>query len=97
MQITKYTHKIVTDSKGELRDVSFSVSEQDLYDDVVNTAIATRWLYRKQQILRSRLKREPTQEEILWEYKGVYGQAGDKVSPLKTKWRKYYETLANNR
>ena len=77
LQITRKTYKIAIDPKGELKDVLFRVDEKDLFNPDVNVALATRWIFRKREILKSKIGKDPTWEEVMWEYKGIYDQTDD--------------------
>ena len=97
MQITVKTHKILINSKGELRDILFRVDQKDLLIPDVSVSAGTRWLFRKRETLRSRIGRDPSWEEVMWEYKGIYDQSSVPTSQkIKKKLRKYYEDICNN-
>jgi hypothetical protein len=74
-QITESTWKILRNPKGELKDHYVDVSWDDLNDPSINVAALVRWIIRKRALARSRLKREPTDKEVLLCYKGVLGQS----------------------
>lgn len=74
-QITESTWKIMKNPKGELKDHFIDVSWDDLNDPSINIATLIRWMIRKRTVARSRLKREPTDREVLLCYKGVLGQS----------------------
>ena len=95
MQITEKTYKIATDSKGELKDVSFRVNRKDLFVPDANVAVGTRWIFRKREVLRSRIGREPSWEEVMWEYKGIYGQSSPRSDEIKKKLRDKYEKICS--
>lgn len=96
MQITKATHKIITNSRGELKDVCFDTDEKENYDPNISVSMGVRWLFRKKELLKSRIKREPTWEETIWEYKGVYNDESKVAGSIKKKVREYYEEIVNN-
>jgi hypothetical protein len=96
MQITKATHKIITNSRGELKDVCFDTDEKENYDPNISVSMGIRWLFRKKELLKSRIKREPTWEETIWEYKGVYNDESKVAGSIKKKVREYYEEIVNN-
>ena len=97
MQITKSTHKIMTNSKGELKDVCFDTDENELYDPNINIAMGTRWLFRKEELLKSRIEKEPTWEEVMWEYKGIYNDHSKRADKIRKDLRDYYEQITNNK
>lgn len=96
MQITKATHKIITNSRGELKDVCFDTDEKENYDPNISVSMGVRWLFRKKELLKSRIKREPTWEETIWEYKGIYNDESKVAGSIKKKVREYYEEIVNN-
>lgn len=96
MQITKATHKIITNSRGELKDVCFDTDEKENYDPNISVSMGIRWLFRKKELLKSRIKREPTWEETIWEYKGIYNDESKVAGSIKKKVREYYEEIINN-
>lgn len=96
MQITKATHKIITNSRGELKDVCFDTDEKENYDPNISVSMGVRWLFRKKELLKSRIKREPTWEETIWEYKGIYNDESKVAGSIKNKVREYYEEIINN-
>ncbi len=93
-QITKQTFKIVQDPSGEAKDFVFNkIRLKDLRDPNIAIPIAARWLSRKKFIARSKLKREPTDEEIILEYKGLLNSSTDFKDSALTNFRKYYGLL----
>lgn len=96
MQITKVTHKIITNNEGELRDICFDTDEKENYDPNISIAMGTRWLFRKKELLRFKIKREPTWEETIWEYKGIYSDGSALAKKIKARTRKYYEKIISS-
>jgi len=71
-QITKSTLKIIQDPNGESKDFIFSkITQKDLRDPNIAIPLGVRWLIYKKTLARYKLKREPTAEEIILEYKGL--------------------------
>ena len=95
MQITKKTHEILTNSKGELKDVLFRVDQKDLFDPAVSIATGSRWIFRKREILKSRIGRDPSWEEVMWEYKGIYGASDETSVGIKKDLREKYEEISS--
>jgi len=93
-QITKQTLKILQDPKGEVKDFIFKdIRQKDLKNPAIAIPLAIRWLYRKQETARSKLKREPNHEETILEYKGwLKGNSALRASGLKN-YRKHYNAL----
>lgn len=93
-QITKKTLEILQDPKGEVKDFIFKdIRQKDLKNPAIAIPLAIRWLYRKQDTARSKLKREPNHEETILEYKGwLKGSSALRTSGLKN-YREHYNAL----
>ena len=97
LQITRRTYKIAIDPKGELREVLFRIDEKELFNPDVNVALATRWIFRKREILLSKTGKNPTWEEVMWEYKGIYNQTDiPRAKREKRALRIAYEKITEN-
>lgn len=71
-QITPSTLKILLDPDGEAKNYVFKdIRQKDLKDPEIAIPMATRWLFRKQTTATTSLKRAPTAEELILEYKGL--------------------------
>ena len=70
MQITDTTQKILADEKGELKDHYVNVDQKVLTNPNLNIAAGVRWLFRKREIVSSKLRREASWEETILFYKG---------------------------
>lgn len=71
IQITEATLRILKDRKGEIKDHYIDISKEELFTPSKNICAATRWLFRKREILQKRLGRSPTWPEVIVEYKGL--------------------------
>lgn len=71
LQLTDFTLKLIKPDSKEVSDYAFSISREDLFDPNVNIAVGIRWLYRKREIAKAYLKKEPTSLELAEEYKGI--------------------------
>lgn len=71
IQITEATLRILKDRKGEIKDNYIDISKEELFTPSKNICAATRWLFRKKEILQKRLGRSPTWPEVVVEYKGL--------------------------
>lgn len=82
------------DPKGEAKEFIFrDIRQKDLKDPQVAIPLAVRWLYRKQEITRSKLEREPSHEETILEYKGwLKGNSKLRESGL-INYRAHYDKL----
>ncbi len=93
-QITKSTHKILQDPQGESREFIFkNILQRDLADPNISIPMAIRWLYRKQQTAASKLKRVPTHEDIILEYKGLLKSNSAYKQKGLSKYRQAYDKL----
>ena len=57
-------------NEKELKDHFVILDNEEIWDPNKNICAGVRWLFRKREIARNRLKREPSWEEVLMEYKG---------------------------
>lgn len=74
-QITPSTLKIVQDPKGEAKEFIFNkIRQKDLKDPNIAIPMGVRWLFRKRATALNRLKRAPTHEELILEYKAEYAR-----------------------
>lgn len=90
-QITKQTLKILQDPKGEAKEFIFINIRQK--DPQVAIPLAIRWLYRKQEIAQSKLRRVPSHEETILEYKGwLKGNSKMREGGLRN-YREHYDKL----
>lgn len=94
-QITPSTWKIIQDSKGELKDHLFKeIRQKDLKDPTVAIPVATRWLFQKKKLAENKLKRAPTPEEIILEYKGLLKSNSKFKDSAVEKFRGAYDKLS---
>lgn len=95
-QITKKTLKILQDPNGEAKEFIFKeIRQKDLKDPNLSIPTAVRWLQRKNETAASKLKRTPSHEEVILEYKGLLkSDFAYKKAGLK-KYREAYATLKN--
>lgn len=93
-QITRSTLKILQDPTGEAKDFIFDkVRQKDLKDPNIAIAMATRWLFRKRETAKSKLKRDPDAEELILEYKGLLKSKSLYKNKALEKFRKEYAEL----
>lgn len=93
VQLTQQTSKILRNQKGELKDYLLILNKDDIFDPNVNIAAAIRWLFRKHETAKVKLKREPSWEEVLWEYKGITLQKNKRALKIKDDLKQYIERL----
>lgn len=93
-QITKATLKILQDPNGEVRNFIFmNIRQKDLKNPNIAIPMGIRWLFRKKVMAADKLKREPTPEELILEYKGLLeSKTGYKDKALGN-FRKNYALL----
>lgn len=93
-QITKKTLKILQDPNGEAKDFIFKdIRQKDLKDPNISIPMAVRWLHRKKETAAIKLKRVPSHEEIILEYKGLLKSDSDYKKAGLKKYREAYATL----
>lgn len=93
MQITNDTRKILGNEKGELKDHFLTLTREDLDNPTNNISAGIRWLFRKQAIASSRLKRNATWEEAVAEFKGTRVSTEARKSTLMDRFNKILEKL----
>ncbi len=89
IQLTDQSYKILKNQKGELKDYFVELEEDELWDPNKNIAASVRWLFRKRETTKAILKREPTWEEVLWDYKGILKSKTNYAKDVKTDLKKY--------
>lgn len=96
MQVTDWTLEILRDEKGELRDHLLNLYQKDMIDPNFSICAGIRWLFRKKQIAKAKLKREATWMEAAADYKSYLPQW--KKNPRHKQMNrliKLYERLSN--
>lgn len=93
-QITKQTLKILQDPNGEAKDFIFKkIRQKDLKNPEVAIPMAVRWLIKKQEMAQRKLKRIPTHEEIVLEYKGLLKSKSPWKAGALDNYKEKYESL----
>lgn len=92
-QITEDTQKRLSGEKKELKDHFVILSNDDIYDPNKNICATVRWLFRKRETAKARLKREPTWEEVLMEYKGRLKSRSKDTAEIKEELKNYIDKL----
>ena len=93
VQLTEQTYKILKNRKGELKDHLVILNTDEIWLPNNNICAAIRWLFRKHETAKKRLKREPTWEETLWEYKGILNKKNPKSIAIKKRLAKFIERM----
>ncbi|GAB4016856.1 MAG: hypothetical protein Fur0010_16930 [Bdellovibrio sp.] len=96
IQITEQTWRILKDPNGELKDHLVDIKKEELLDPNKNISAGIRWLFRKRETLKKRIKREPTWEEVFLEYKGFYTSHSKWRKKLEEDIKKYKGSLRPN-
>ncbi len=93
-QTTKQTLKTLQDPNGETKDfIFYKIRQKDLLDPDVAIPLAIRWIFRKKAMAKQKLKREPTTEELILEYKGLLKSKTDLKDKAFYNFRMNYEQL----
>lgn len=93
-QITKQTFKALHDPKGEVKEFIFTkFTQNDLKNPNVAIPMAIRWLFRKKRLANGKLGREPNEEELILEYKGLLKSNSKFKNNALKKFKKLYELL----
>lgn len=95
-QITKITLKVLQDASGEAKDFIFdNIRQKDLKDPDIAIPLAIRWLFKKKETATKKLKRDPSVEELILEYKGLLKSKTDFKNRALENFRKQYGKLKN--
>ncbi|WP_408098792.1 nucleotidyltransferase domain-containing protein [Peredibacter sp. HCB2-198] len=94
-QLMPKTINLLSSRSNELRDHFLEISKEDAFDPNVNISASIRWLFRKRE-LAVRKKKDIDWLDTLEEYKGITLQSSKKPTHIKSKLRKFYETLSSN-
>lgn len=93
-QLTKKTLKILLDPNGEAKEFIFKdIRQKDLADPNISIPMAVRWLQRKKETAASKLKRAPSHEEVILEYKGLLKSSTKLKDEALEIYRNHYEPL----
>ncbi len=97
LQLTDYTLKLVQLNSKELRNHRFKLTRDDLFDPIVNVAVAVRWLYRKRQIAKYHIKKEPNALQLAEEYKGIRNDKSFKANKQRDTFIKLWRDYKNSK
>src|SRR3989339_113536 len=73
MQVTERTQRQLAGDEKELKDHLVILDDEEVWDPNKNICAGVRWLFRKREILKSQINRDPTWKEVLMGYKGKVG------------------------
>lgn len=88
IQITEQTQKWLKGDDNELKNYFVILDDDDIWDPNKNISASIRWLFRKRETAKAVLKREPTWEEVLLDYKGVVKSKTDYAVDERRKIKK---------
>lgn len=93
-QVTKKTLLLLQDQNGEAKEFIFKdIRQKDLKDPNISIPMAVRWLHRKRETAENKLKRVPSHEEIILEYKGLLKSNSVYKNAALAKYREAYAKL----
>lgn len=93
MQLMPQTLKYLSLSGKEINNHFIELSTEDAKNPVVNIAAGTRWLFRKYELTKYKLKRSPTWLEVLLDYKGILNDDSKKALEIKENLTQYLKDL----
>ena len=93
-QITRPTLAALQDPNGEVKEFIFKdIRQKDLKEPEIAIPLSIRWLFRKGETAASKLKRTPTIEELILEYKGLLKSKSTFQKNALEKFRNNYAKL----
>lgn len=95
-QLMPVTIKYLSLKSNELKNNYVEITKEDAFDPNVNICAATRWLYRKYEIVNSRKKNKLSWLEVLEGYKGIKSEKGEKSNSIRSRIHTEYIKLVPN-
>ena len=89
MQLMPETLKYLGPGGKELKEHFLDIDETSAKNPIVNIAAGIRWLFRKYELTKHKLKREPTWREVLYDYKGILSDNSDIAADIRKILDKY--------
>lgn len=93
MQIMPQTIKYLSSSSKELKNHFVEIDSETARDPVVNIAAGIRWLFRKYELTESKLKKEPSWVEVLYDYKGITNDKSKRAKDIRDILDKHLKEL----
>lgn len=93
MQITERTQRQLSGDEKELKDHFVILDDEEIWDPNKNICAGVRWLFRKREIVKSQIKRDPTWKEVLMGYKGKRDSQTNETKRVRKTLREYFELL----
>jgi len=96
MQITERTQRQLSGNEKELKDHLVILDDEEIWETNKNICAGIRWLFRKREILKSKIKKDPTWKEVLMGYKGKVGSKTNETKKVQKRLREYFDLLGVN-
>jgi hypothetical protein len=96
MQVTERTQRQLAGDEKELKDHLVILDDEEIWDPNKNICAGIRWLFRKREIVKSQIKRDPTWREVLMGYKGRIDSQTNKTKDVQKKLNKFLKQLGDN-
>ena len=93
MQLMPQTLKYISVNSKELKNHFIEINPDNAKDPVINIAVGTRWLFRKYELTKHKLNKEPTWIEVLLDYKGILNDNSDIAVKINKKLEEYLKDL----
>jgi hypothetical protein len=93
MQLMPETLKYLSPVGKELKNHFVLVDLEEAQDPSTNISSGVRWLFRKYELTKHKLKRTPTWEEVLLDYKGVLTDKSPKATRIRNDIENYLRAL----
>lgn len=93
MQITVDTQNRLSGKNKELKDYFVILTNEEIYDPNKNICAGVRWLFRKRETAKARLKHEPDWEDVLMEFKGRLKSKTQETQRIRKEIREYLGIL----
>ncbi|HLE10305.1 MAG: hypothetical protein A2504_04600 [Bdellovibrionales bacterium RIFOXYD12_FULL_39_22] len=96
MQLTEDTQGNLSGDRKELKDQFVILTDDEIYNPNKNICAGIRWLFRKRDTAKNRLKREPTWEEVLMDFKGRTRSQSGETKKIRMDLKKYLKLMGMN-
>jgi hypothetical protein len=93
MQLMPETLKYLSPSGKELKNNFLILNSEEAKNPITNISSGIRWLFRKYELTKLKLKRTPTWEEVLLDYKGVLTDKSKRAKDIRSNIEKYLKEL----
>jgi hypothetical protein len=93
MQLMPETLKYLSPTGKELKNHFLYVNSEEAQNPIINISSGIRWLFRKYELTRFKLKRSPTWKEVLLDYKGVLIDDSPKAKQIRNNIENYLRLL----